>query len=68
MATKLPEELKFIKYYFLSLILTILLSGGAFSYAENIFIICIMLYIIDVHKGSASLAPAETDNNVLIAQ
>jgi hypothetical protein len=51
---KLPEELRFIKYYILVLIMTIFISGGSFSYAENIMILCILLYIIDVSKFTES--------------
>jgi hypothetical protein len=48
MSIRLPGELDFIKLNFLVLILTIFISGGAFSYAENIVIICLSLYLIDI--------------------
>jgi hypothetical protein len=63
---KLTEELKFIKYYFISLILAIFISGGSFSYAENILIMCILMYMIDVHQGQTSIESAETAVDGLI--
>jgi hypothetical protein len=54
---KLPGELDFIKYNFIVLFLTIFISDGAFSYSENIVIICILLYLID---SSFSFKPENT--------
>jgi hypothetical protein len=63
---RLPEELKFIKYYFITLIITIFISGGSFSYAENILIMCIVMYMIDVHQGKKSNESEETAVDSLI--
>lgn len=47
---KLPENLMFIKYNFLGVALTLVTGGGAFgSSSENIILICILLYMIDLH-------------------
>jgi len=51
---KLPEGYQSIKYYFIALLLTIFLSDGPFSNAENITIICLLLYIIDVSRYNSS--------------
>jgi hypothetical protein len=51
---KLSEGYQFIKYYFFALLITIFLSDGPFSTAENIFIICLLLYMIDVSRHNKS--------------
>jgi len=47
---KLPENLMFIKYNFLGMLLTLVTGGGAFgSSSENIILICFLLYLIDLY-------------------
>jgi len=48
--TKLPENLMFIKYNFLGVVMTLVTGGGAFgSSGENIILICFLLYLIDLY-------------------
>ncbi len=47
---KLPENLMFIKYNFLGVLLTLVTGGGAFgSSGENIILMCFLFYLIDLH-------------------
>lgn len=48
LTTKLPEDLMFIKFNFLGLIMTLVTGAGAFgSTSNNILINCMLLYMID---------------------
>ncbi|MCK5136589.1 MAG: hypothetical protein KAR19_12425 [Bacteroidales bacterium] len=50
LSPKLSENLMFIKYNFLGLILTLVTGGGAFgSSSTNILINCMLLYLIDLY-------------------
>ncbi len=75
LSTKLPEDLMFIKYNFLGLILTLVTGSGAFGTTSiNILINCMLLYMIDMYlnqkempdtKLIASAEPVDSDNNEL---
>jgi len=48
LTTKLPEDLMFIKFNFLGIIMTLVTGAGAFgSTSNNILINCMLLYMID---------------------
>jgi hypothetical protein len=47
MIMRLPEELDFVKYNILASIFAIFF-GSAFSYAENIVVLCILFYLVDI--------------------
>ncbi len=47
--TSLPENLMFIKYNFLGILLTLVTGGGAFGSGSNIIIICLLLYLVDLY-------------------
>lgn len=67
MFIRLTPTFDFVKTYFIILILTMLISGGAFSYAESISILCITLYIIDVLTDSRSIpSPEESTGKITI--
>jgi len=47
---KIPENLMFIKYNFLGVVLTLVTGGGVFgSSGANIVLICFLLYLLDLH-------------------
>jgi hypothetical protein len=54
----LPDELIYIKYFYIFAILTSLTGAGLFGDANSIVAVCITLYIIDVYKHRK----AEDDN------
>ena len=50
LSSRLPEDLMFIKYNFLGIIITLVTGGGAFgSNSINILINCMLLYMIDMY-------------------
>lgn len=49
---KLHEHLQFIKLFVLGVMLTLFTGKGIFGGADNIVIMCLMLYLIDVYKDS----------------
>lgn len=50
LTARLPENLMFIKYNFLGILLTLVTGGGAFgSNSINILINCMMFYMIDMY-------------------
>ncbi|PID91736.1 MAG: hypothetical protein CSA96_06565 [Bacteroidetes bacterium] len=50
---KLPEKLRFIKFNFLGILLTLVTGAGAFgSVSTNILINCTMLYLIDLYSSN----------------
>jgi hypothetical protein len=58
MFMRLPEELDFVKYNILASVFAILV-GSSFSYADNIVVMCMMFYLVDI---SSYFKPATTDN------
>jgi hypothetical protein len=59
MFMRLSMNYDFIKYFFLILILTMFLGGGAFSNTESIAVLCVSLYIIDVSSEQKSIPSME---------
>jgi len=50
LSSRLPDDLMFIKYNFLGIIITLVTGGGAFgSTSINILINCMLLYMIDMY-------------------
>ncbi len=49
---KLHEHLYFIKLFVIGVMLTLFTGKGVFGAADNIVIICLLLYLIDVYKDS----------------
>lgn len=47
---KLPEKLQYIKYYYISILLTFFTGAGAFGQGGSIVAICTTLYLIDVYR------------------
>jgi hypothetical protein len=47
--SNIGEEYKYIKYFYLSVLLTLFTGGGPFAQADSIVGICITLYILDIH-------------------
>ena len=57
LSSRLPEDLMFIKYNFLGIIITLVTGGGAFgSYSINILTNCMLLYMIDVYLNEKELS------------
>ncbi len=55
LSSKLPENLMFIKYNFLGIMMTLVTGGGAFgSNSINILINCLLLYMIDMYLNEVS--------------
>lgn len=46
---RLPIHLEFLKFQIMVTVLTMFTGAGSFTTADNIVIICIILYMIDVH-------------------
>jgi len=53
--SSLPEKIMFIKYNFLGIVLTLVTGGGAFASTSNVLIICLLLYLIDLHKSDKNI-------------
>jgi len=49
---KLHEHLQFIKLFVIGVMLTLFTGKGVFGGADNIVVMCLMLYLIDVYKDS----------------
>ncbi len=56
---KLGDELNYIKYFYLFVILTSFTGAGPFGDANSIVTICITLYIIDVNRYNQGFDEAE---------
>jgi len=55
LSARLPENLMFIKYNFLGIMLTLVTGGGAFgTFSINILINCMLMYMIDMYLNEVS--------------
>jgi hypothetical protein len=55
LSSKIPEHLSYIKYLFITILLTFFTGGGAFGQGGSIVAICTTLYMIDVHRHDVSI-------------
>ncbi len=62
LSSRLPENLMFIKYNFLGILITLVTGGGAFgSNSINILINCMLLYMIDMYLNEKELAEEKAE-------
>jgi hypothetical protein len=66
---RLPNELDFIKLSFIALLLT-LIVGSSFCSADNVVIICISLYLVDISpfykaENQANFSASEMNNELV---
>lgn len=47
--SNIGDEYKYIKYFYLSVLLTLFTGGGPFAQSDSIVGLCITLYLLDVH-------------------
>lgn len=65
LSSQIPEDLMFIKYNFLGLIITLVTGAGAFgSNSINILINCMLLYMIDMHLNEEKQEKEEKESSI----
>ncbi|NJO90890.1 MAG: hypothetical protein HC831_19450 [Chloroflexia bacterium] len=60
---KLPDDIKFVRYIFIGVLMMSFTGGGGFSEAENVVNICLLLYLIDAYK-TIDRNPKPLDNAI----